>query len=318
VKPALSVIVFTVLSGAGLGLLVCAALARLAGDAADGVWRAAMLAAVLLGAALVSSSLHLANPRNAWRAFARFSTSWLSREAVFAVLLVPLAALWLFAVAGGTRALEVAAAVATIACALLVLVSTAMIYACLKTVPQWNSWHTVLGYPLYGLMSGAVLWLAVAAPDAAAWRAGALVLLAAGFVLKLATWLRFARPSDLPAMHAALNLPGGRVRLLDPGHSRGTFLTDEFVFELARARGRLLRWCALAAGYALPLALLLAAPAGALRAFAVPAAACCLAGLLVERWLFFAEARHVVRLWHGAAGATGPHGTTGTTGAQRA
>ena len=96
--------------------------------------------------------------------------------------------------------------------------------------------------------------------------------------------------------------------------------------DLARTRGRLLRWCTLAAGYALPLALLLAASAGgASRAFAVPAAVCCLAGLLVERWLFFAEARHVVRLWHGAtdAGDAGgiarsATGTTGTTGAQRA
>ena len=324
-KPALSVIVFTVLSGAGLGLLVCAALARLAGEAAGGVWRAALLACVLLGAGLVSSSLHLANPRNAWRAFARFATSWLSREAVFAVLLVPLVALWLLSIAREARALEVVAAAATIACALLVLVCTAMIYACLKTVPQWNSWHTVLGYPLYGLMSGAVLWLAVAGPEAAsasAWRTGALVLLAAGLVLKLATWLRFARPSDLP-VHTALNLPAGRTRLLDPGHSRGTFLTSEFVFALARTRGRLLRWCTLAAGYALPLALLLAASAGgASRAFAVPAAMCCLAGLLVERWLFFAEARHVVRLWHGATDAGDAGGiarsTTGTTGAQRA
>jgi DMSO reductase anchor subunit len=30
------------------------------------------------------------------------------------------------------------------------------------------------------------------------------------------------------------------------------------------------------------------------------AAVSCVAGLLAERWLFFAEARHVVRLYHGA------------------
>ena len=118
-KPALSVIVFTVLSGAGLGLLICTVLARLAGEAAGGVWRAAVLAIVLLSVGLVSSSLHLANPRNAWRAFARFATSWLSREAVFAALLYPLVAVWLFAIARDARGLEVVAGVASIAFALL-------------------------------------------------------------------------------------------------------------------------------------------------------------------------------------------------------
>ena len=32
---------------------------------------------------------------------------------------------------------------------------------------------------------------------------------------------------------------------------------------------------------------------------ALAATACCIIGLLVERWLFFAEARHTVRLYHG-------------------
>jgi DMSO reductase anchor subunit len=308
VKPALSVIVFTVLSGAGLGLLICTVLARLAGEAAGGVWRAAVLAIVLLSVGLVSSSLHLANPRNAWRAFARFATSWLSREAVFAALLYPLVAVWLFAIARDARGLEVVAGVASIAFALLVLLSTAMIYACLKTVPQWNTWHTVIGYPLYGLMSGALLWLAVAGPDdatAAAWNALACGLLVAGLVLKLVTWLRFTRPVGTPSADAALNLPAGRVRMLDPGHSRGTFLTNEFIFEVARARGRVLRWTALAAGYALPLGLLLSTSSGRPPLpVAVAAALCCIAGLLVERWLFFAEARHAVRVWHGATGMT--------------
>ena len=56
---------------------------------------------------------------------------------------------------------------------------------------------------------------------------------------------------------------------------------------------------ALVAGFLLPLAILLVA-AGNTAALTVAALAC-LAGLLAERWLFFAEAEHVVRLYHGAA-----------------
>ena len=48
----------------------------------DGV--SVLISLVLISAGLASSSLHLANPKNAWRAFFRFKTSWLSREAALA------------------------------------------------------------------------------------------------------------------------------------------------------------------------------------------------------------------------------------------
>jgi len=84
-KPALSIIFFTVSSGAGLGLLALTALVDLAAPGSlppHALWRAALLGLVLVAAGLVSSFLHLANPANAWRSFSRFRTSWLSREAV--------------------------------------------------------------------------------------------------------------------------------------------------------------------------------------------------------------------------------------------
>ena len=42
------------------------------------------------------------------------------------------------------------------------------------------------------------------------------------------------------------------------------------------------------------------ASGAATAAVAWLAAMVCLAGLLAERWLFFAEAQHTVRLYHGA------------------
>jgi DMSO reductase anchor subunit len=54
---------------------------------------------------------------------------------------------------------------------------------------------------------------------------------------------------------------------------------------------------ALALGFGLPLAWLVS---GIARwPIALAAVACCIIGLLIERWLFFAEARHTVRLYHG-------------------
>src|SRR5450631_3607533 len=89
-----------------------------------------------------------------------------------------------------------------------------------------------------------------------------------------------------------------RARLFDVGHSHGTFLTDEFGFILARRHALALRIAALTAGFVVPEAWIVSGAAGAPLAWL--AAIVCLAGLLAERWLFFAEAQHTVRLYHGA------------------
>lgn len=310
-KPAFSVIFFTVASGSGLGLMVWLILGRWLSGGVEGpsFWAGAALAAALISGGLLSSALHLANPRNAWRAFTRFRTSWLSREGVLAVLVYPLAGLYLLAVYQGRSALEGAVGALLIALALAVLFCTAMIYACLKTVPRWRNRHTMLAYPLFGLASGGVLWLGLrswaeaiggAVPAAGllsgldAWVGVALLLLVAGAALKLLYWRGFSDDGEAGLVNTqALNLKGS-VRLLDVGHTHANFLTDEFGFVLARERARLLRRIAIVLAFVLPAVLLAGLPQAAPLA-----ALSCLAGLLVERWLFFAQAQHVVRLYHG-------------------
>jgi len=305
VKPALSVIFFTVSSGAGLGLTVWLLLAQLVGriDASQpGFWASAILAGLLLTAGLLSSTAHLANPRNAWRAFSRFRTSWLSREGVFAVAIYPLAALHLWASHEGL-ALARLTALALIALALVTVVSTAMIYACLKTVPRWCTWHTPVAYVLYALGSGGLLWnaLAMSAGGADLEPVSPVVLLVAAALVKLAYYAKFSARVHA-TLNQALSVPEsapagrvqGRVRLLDAGHTGGTFLTHEFGFVVARGQARVLRIAMFALTVAAPLVLIGQGPLAAwVAALAV------LAGVLVERWLFFAQAEHVVRLYHG-------------------
>jgi DMSO reductase anchor subunit len=296
-KPALSVIFFTVSSGAGLGWIIWLLLARWAGVAlpAPVFQVSAVLAAVMFIAGLLSSTLHLANRRNAWRALARWRTSWLSREGVFALAIFPAAALTLYGIGQGARVLETVGGLLVIGLALATLYSTAMIYACLKTVPRWRTWHVRAGYPLLALASGGVLWLlsaeAAGSVPAAARVIVALLLLASA-ALKYAYWKQFAAASSaLPERGEALRL-NGRVRLLDAGHTGPTFLTHEFGYELSTERARSLKWLSLLIGFVLPLVIVLATPA-----VTVIAALACLSGLLVERWLFFAEAQHVVRVF---------------------
>lgn len=305
-KPALSVIFFTVASGAGLGLLIWLALMVWLAAPLEprALTRALLAAAALVSVGLLSSTLHLANPRHAWQSFRRFGSSWLSREAVFAVLLYPVAlAMAWSAPRGGWLAAVSSAAVVLLAAA--VLLSTAMIYACLKTVPHWHNWHTRNGLPLFGLMSGGLLVL-VCWPMTITERPVRVIviaLLVAGFVVKYHYYLSYRRIGDnSPSANEALKLGidpqsgqvNARVRLLDVGHAHGTFLTREFGYEVARSRVLWLRLFALCFGFALPVVLLLWWPR-----LPVLALCSCMLGLMVERWLFFAEARHVVRRYHG-------------------
>ena len=333
-KPSLSIIFFTVSSGAGLGLLALLALGDLLDQAlpSDAVMQGIAVALALVAAGLASSVLHLAKPANAWRAFSRFRTSWLSREAVFAACLFPVALAYgvlAWTVEDGVLRALVALGVALLAWA--VLVSTAMIYASLKPIRQWYSAWTPVNYLLLGHWSGAVLLLGLARVHGAhersfGWLAG--VLGVAALIAKIGQWRTItAGARDAPTLERAIGVPKypneysneypnkyankyanegaqppgmtvARARLFDVGHSHGTFLTDEFGFVLARRNAVALRIAALSAGFGVPAAWIASGMANA--AVAWLAAIVCLAGLLAERWLFFAEAQHTVRLYHGA------------------
>ena len=299
-KPALSVIFFTVSSGAGLGLLVWLLIASLMADhiRMDGAtfYKGALIAGLFITLGLVSSTLHLANRKNAIYSLTRIKTSWLSREGLLALVLYPLAALHLAALHFGWPQITPITLWLLIADAIAILYCTGMIYGCLRTVPRWNTWMTPAKYVLFGLMSGAVLLPAVLSlRPAGVGPVGkpmvAIVLLALGLALYLGYVLKHPRVQH--AINDALGFKQGRVRLLDVGHSHGTFLTHEFGFAVAREKARMLRWAAILCGFMLPMLLCYFTQWFWLASFV------CVAGLLVERWLFFAEAEHVVRLYHG-------------------
>jgi len=310
-KPAFSVIFFTVGSGAGFGLFALLVLADLLG-LGGGIHAMTIIgggafAVALASAGLMSSTLHLANPKNAWRAVTRFRTSWLSREGVFAMAFYPFALAYLAAVYfGADWSVRAAVGLPAVLLAWTVIFCTGMIYACLKTIPQWRTALTPINYLALGHFSGSLLLLAVADVGGASlgpYLILALELLVFAAVFKGIYFYRFRATPGRHSMGRALGLGGGStvaaVKLLDAGHSHGTFLTREFGFELARSHAIALRYVVAAAAFVVPFVALAIGVRGMTAIGSV--AFVCLAGLLVERWLFFAEAQHVVRLYHGQA-----------------
>jgi sulfite dehydrogenase (quinone) subunit SoeC len=309
-RPAFSVIFFTVCSGAGLGLFVALALIDasgwLGGFTYASLIGAISLAIAMVAAGLIASTFHLANRKNAWRAFTQWRYSWLSREGVAAVMFFVAALAYLASVMlEASSSLRVGALTTAIAMAWLVLFCTGMIYACLRTIPQWHTWLTPAAYLALGHYSGLLVLIPIAVSDHRPMlplAATTLVLLALSAALKAIYFHKFAGVGVGPEVGHALGMTAARAKLLDAGHSHGTFLTHEFMFTLARGHARALRYASMIASFLVPLIALGAVALGSRLdsvALWTLVAVIGVGGLFLERWLFFAEARHVVRLYHG-------------------
>lgn len=311
-NPAFSVIFFTVVSGAGYGLMILLGVAVASQPLALGrneILFALALAALFTVAGLLSSMLHLGQPTRAWRAFSQWRSSWLSREGVASVAtFVPLlTVLWFCWSETHTEWLRISAAVLALL-ALLTLYCTSGIYTSLKTIRAWHNAHVLPGYLLLGGTTGAACLWAIDALSAGGTTRMPLAILTAGLalaaaLLKIAYWRFIDKPAAGSTVESATGLGRfGRVRSSEAPHTEENYLTNEMGFRIARKHARRLRRIALLLVGLAPLLFalslgfvhwpLLVAIAAAL------CAACVLLGTFVERWLFFAEARHVVMLYY--------------------
>ena len=310
-QPAYSVIFFTVSSGAGYGLLIWLALAVLTGrwelSAVPGL-AGAGLALVLVSAGLMSSTMHLGHPERSWRAFSQWRTSWLSREGVFAVLTyVPallLAAGWLMDDIG--RGVVRGAALATVLLAATTVMSTGMIYASLKPIPRWHNGWVVPVYLLMALASGAFLFLVLlgisgTADSSSLW--GAIVLIVIAWTVKIGYWHDIDKRDPVSTAESVTGLGNlGEVSLFESPHTSENFVMREMGYHIARKHAARLRAIALLAGGVAPvITTILSIAFGDWLAAPLLSAGAVLGliGVVVERWLFFAEAQHVVTLYYG-------------------
>ena len=314
--PAYSVIFFTTLSGAGYGLLAVLGIGFLTDSLPPGTGFALASMTLCLGlitGGLLCSSLHLHHPERALLAFSQWRSSWLSREGV--------AALATFLPAGGLglamlfpswfRWLGAASAIASILGAAVTVFCTAMIYASLKPVPQWRvSWGrlplTPLVYFAFALAGGMLCQLVLLClfTDAPAqmFIAANCAVLTLAWAVKMLYWRRIDS-LVMPSLPDAIGLRGEwrRMRPFDPPHTEPNYLQKEMGYRIARKHRDMLRRLAWSGGGAVPIALLLAGAwlSEALWLASLPAALLLLAGTLLERWLFFAEAQHTSSLYYG-------------------
>ena len=323
-KPAPSIVGFTTASGLGYGMLFVLAAGSLLGVIPVERWLGLAGLSLALGtitAGLLSSTLHLGHPERAWRAISQWRSSWLSREGLLALLTYVPAILFAWGwvinenVGGFYGLMAIVAglgAAATVYC-------TGMIYA---SLPPIHAWHQPLTAPVYlafalmtGLLAVHFLLVLFGSPHLVI---GALTLIATAgtFFLKIWYWRVVAEErssrgttADATGLGSSSGLrPSGLVRMLDPPHTQTNYLLEEMGFLLGRKHARLLRMLTYLFGLFMPLiftlvALTLASWVAIVLAFLALLSG--MIGVLIERWLFFAEAEHTVMLYYGGQSATG-------------
>jgi len=287
--PAPSIILFTTISGLGLGLLAFLGIGLIepVGLVAF-LWFTLGYGLTLVG--LAASAFHLGHPERALRAFTQWRTSWLSREAVLAaaamLFLAPHAIGLIFfnrplpgfGIIGGLLALQT-------------VLATSMIYGQLRTVPRWNHWTTPTLFLIAAITGGALLsGLPFLSQMLLAWLAVAMVL----------HWIlgdtRFAASGSTLGTATGLGARGS-VRQLEPPHTGTNYLLREMAYVVARRHVVPLRLIALSAACILPSVLLWIAPFS--LAALMAAILLHILGMIASRWLFFAQAEHVVGLYYG-------------------
>ena len=309
--PAKSVIFFTTLSGAGYGLLFASILGYLHNFYQSSLTQMFItlgLAFVMVTAGLLSSTFHLGHPERAWRAMSQWRTSWLSREGLSALItFVPWTIFTATLIFDGlvTKQTQHVIGAITIVLSMVTVFTTSMIYRSLKAIHAWYNVYVSPLYIAFSLATGLtilnlILFLSTGPSEKI--NNLALVTLIAALLLKRGYWRFLAKTPNRSTMESATGLGHlGKVRALEHPHSETNYLLKEMGFQVARKHSAKLRnifslaWIVAIICTGLTLVF-----SGALMSLLALVATIAMAiGIAVERWLFFAEAKHSQALYYG-------------------
>ena len=287
--PAPSVIIFTTLSGLGFGLLAFLCL----GFPSMGGLVAFIFFAIGFGLAiggLLSSTFHLGHPERAIKAFSQWKSSWLSREAWLSLFALTLSGIYALGRIFFDVDLVIIGLLSAVFCIATVF-STSMIYAQLKTVPRWNSKLTPIVFLVFSIAGGALLagQISIALP-----------LLAVAGITQIVSWIlgdkAFAQSGTNLATATGLTVNPSEVWSFEAPHTGTNYLLQEFVFKVGRKHGAKLRIVGIILAFGMPI-IFLSFPFSHFTALLSVIAH--IVGMFIVRWLFFAQAEHVVGLYYG-------------------
>ena len=306
--PAFSVIFLTTLIGVGQGLFLALYSAEVLSSLgsrpaqAPGFFAAgSVVVLAFLATGLAASFLHLGRPERAWRTAALWRTSWLSREVIVLPAFMAAVAAYGLLHYYGSRGTLAAGTVGAVLCFAL-FVCTGMIYACIKFLQEWATSLTIVNFITLGCASGFTLaagFALIIAPGLAGLYANAAVVLTLiALCTRAASLARNARIRPRSTLQTAIGIKHPKIAQKSQGFMGGSFNTREFFHGRSAALVRLVKWAFLLLVFPVPAALLAAGAAGGIPFLVGAAFVAQYAGLIAERWFFFAQARHPQNLYY--------------------
>ena len=287
--PAPSIILFTVLSGFGFGLISIVGLLQFLSQISTvDVVFFSFIGLFFSTVGLISSFFHLANKKNAIKSMSQWQTSWLSREAISSIFCLSIVVGnigWVFV---QNRYINEVGIVLFLL-SLFTIFTTSMIYAQLKTVPSWNNILTPALFIFAALAGGSILLMDYAS----------LVLLLIFGVFQVLFWY-IADQSFIykeTSVGTALGFSKNEdIRAFDVAHTNRNYLLNEMVYKVARKHAIKIRYISFFAAFVFPMSLTLVFPGN--FSVSVLIIASHLVGIYFSRWLFFAEAKHSVGFYY--------------------
>lgn len=321
--PPFSVIFFTTLGGLGQGLFIAlfsySCMMTLTGNQPDPnfLFTASLLSFVLLTGGLISSIFHLGHPERGWRAASQWRTSWLSREVIILPLVISLVFSYTFLlyftgidaflgqIFGHFTSITPLLGSVTSVMIFILFACTSMIYACLRFLQEWSTPLTLINFTLLGLASGFCFATAIAGSMQLAnfdyFLLCSIILILLAWIARSLSLYRNKRLRPISTIQTALGINHPHIRQISNGAMGGSFNTREFFHGKTLFFIRSAKLFFIVTTFIIPLVLLsLIAYTKTLISLAVAAVIIHYIGLVVERWYFFAEARHPQNIYYQA------------------
>jgi len=311
-NPARPAIIFTTLSGAGYGILVWAAFFAFFGGVPPDRWFGLAIFAtafLLIGTGLFAAATGVGKPGLVWLAYTQWRSSWFSRLSVFSLAAFGPALVfalgWVVFESYGDfwrlmSGLTVFLSLGAVICA-------TMVYASLRTVRAWFNPHTIRVFICMALWSGIVWFNMFAQLFSLHTPVIGIVLIIIGvatLIFKRKYWIfldnspSWVTPESATGLGALepLRMKDGPTTLENYIHREMGGAIDRAQVEMLRRRSFLLYLLVPFCAATIPVEMeawirIFAASAGVVSV---------MIGIAIERWLFFAEAKHTAMLYYGS------------------
>ncbi len=306
--PSKSIIFFTVISGTGYGIFIGLLFNILFVEIVYTLEYKLFLSLVsflMIVTGLLSSTLHLGHPERAWRALSQWKTSWLSREGLAAVItFIPMILFYYFWVTNikGYILLLILTSVFSI----LTIFCTGQMYASLKTIPSWNNPLVTPIYILNGITVGSLFVYSINFYfnyNLNLFEKFIYIIIILNFASKVIYWLSVRKKSNT-TIETAIGIKSNNITFFEGPHTGKNYLTTEMINSIHKQNSNFLRIAFCVLSFITPLYMInqyssLVADPFILKISMIGVFILSLIGMIIERYLFFIQSKHVVGLYYG-------------------